>query len=468
MVWEFGREGEDFLLETIHFYHTNDIHSHFEYWPQISRFLRDKKEEHEKRDEAVYILDIGDFVDRSHPFTEGTNGKGNIQLLNQAGFDAVTIGNNEGITMSKEALSSLYDEAEFDVIVGNLVDEDGEYPDWLVPSVIYKTAKGTRIGVIGATASYPQFYSLLGWKVFPPREQLRATAEHLAKETDLIICLSHMGQTEDERLARECPQINVIFGAHTHHLFQEGKRIGNSLLAATGKFGDYVGDVKVKFDTHQKKIVDMSATVYPTYSLHASEEDIEEVNQLIAIGKEQMEEPVFYNPRKLKQNLFARSPLSNFFGRALISHTNADCAIFNAGIFLGNLEQGWVTKEQLHSLLPHPINICVIELEGNQLLEIYELSNTEDWPRIEIKGLGFRGVLMGAMIHERLFKNRHGTLFAGNREVVPGETYTLATLDMFTFGFFFPLLKTMEKEYYMPELIRDVAGEYGKIYFQNE
>ena len=54
---------------------------------------------------------------------------------------------------------------------------------------------------------------------------------------------------------------------------------------------------------------------------------------------------------------------------------------------------------------------------------------------------------MGAMIYERLYKNRNGQLFAGNREVVPGETYTLATLDMFTFGFFFPSLKEAEKEY---------------------
>lgn len=452
-------------MDTIHFYHTNDVHSHFENWPQMSRFLRDKRKEHQVASEACYIFDIGDHVDRSHPFTEGTKGKGNVKLLNKAGYDAITIGNNEGITMSKEALSMLYDEAEFDVVVGNLVDEDGEYPSWLVPSIIYVTEKGTRIGVIGATASYPQFYSILGWTIFPPREQLRATSEHLAAHTDMIVCLSHMGLTQDERLAMECPQINVIFGAHTHHLFHEGKLVGNSLLAATGKFGDYTGHVVVEFDTKEKRIVKMDATVYSSEALPVNEEDVNEITALIDDGKKTMEERVFYNPRRLKQNLFARSPLSSFFGRALISHTDADCALFNAGIFLGNLDKGWVTKGQMHSLLPHPINICVIALDGAELLEIYKLSLNEEWPKIEIKGLGFRGVLMGAMIHERLFENRHGSLFAGNREVIPGETYKLATLDMFTFGFFFPFLKDMEKEYYMPELIRDVLSEYGRQVF---
>ena len=142
--------------------------------------------------------------------------------------------------------------------------------------------------------------------------------------------------------------------------------------------------------------------------------------------------------------------------------------MFNAGIFLGSLEKGWVTKEDLHSLLPHPINLCVITLDGSELIEIYELSLNEEWPQIEIKGLGFRGTLMGAMIHERLYKNRHGQLFAGNREVVPGETYTLATLDMFTFGFFFPSLKHAEKEYYMPELIRDVLAGMDLNISKNE
>ena len=101
----------------------------------------------------------------------------------------------------------------------------------------------------------------------------------------------------------------------------------------------------------------------------------------------------------------------------------------------------------------------------SELIEVYELSLNEEWPQIEIKGLGFRGTFMGAMIYERLYKNRHGQLFAGNREVVAGEKYTLATLDMFTFGFFFPSLKHAEIEYYMPELIRDVFGWYGHYNF---
>ncbi|MEK3937509.1 bifunctional UDP-sugar hydrolase/5'-nucleotidase [Sporosarcina sp. FSL W7-1349] len=451
--------------ESIHFYHTNDIHSHFESWPQISRYLRTRKEEHAARAEACFVVDIGDHVDRSHPFTEGTNGLGNVALLNAAGYDAVTIGNNEGITMSKKALNSLYQGARFDVILGNLFELDGSQPKWSKPYHIYTTGEGTRIGIIGATAPYPVFYSKLGWEIVPGREQLKKMAEQLEAQTDIIVCLSHLGVNEDRLLASECSLIDVIFGAHTHHLFPKGEFIGSTLLAATGKFGEYVGEVVIEWDVGRKQIALKQASVHRADRMAISDSDVQEVNELMEDGKRAMEEKVFHNPYPLNQNLFAPSPLSSFFGRALIAYTDADCAMFNAGIFLGSLDAGWVTKEDLHSLLPHPINLCVITLEGHELMDIYELSLNEEWPHIEIKGLGFRGALMGAMIHERLYKNKAGKLFAGNREVVPDGIYKLATLDMFTFGYFFPTLQFAEKEYYMPELIRDIFGWYGTEYF---
>ncbi len=43
-------------------------------------------------------------MDRSNIYTEATLGKGNVELLNEAQYDVVTIGNNEGITLSFEDL----------------------------------------------------------------------------------------------------------------------------------------------------------------------------------------------------------------------------------------------------------------------------------------------------------------------------------------------------------------------------
>ena len=63
-------------------------------------------------------IDIGDHVDRFHSISEATNGIGNTKLLNEALSDYVTIGNNEGITLAKEHLNRLYDDAGFEVLMG--------------------------------------------------------------------------------------------------------------------------------------------------------------------------------------------------------------------------------------------------------------------------------------------------------------------------------------------------------------
>lgn len=447
-------------LKTIHLYHTNDIHSHFDSWPKISRYLHTERQQHEFAQEACFIFDIGDHVDRSHPFTEGTSGKGNVALLNSAGYDAVTIGNNEGITMAKEALNGLYDKAKFNVVLCNLKEKDGSYPKWVEPYKIYETAEGVNIGVIGATAMYTEFYAKLGWHIEDPKIALKKTVEQIQHKVDIIVCLSHLGVNEDRLLAEECELIDVILGAHTHHLFLHGEIVNNTLLAATGKFGDYVGHVEIQVDMSEKIIMKKAEVVHVS-ELESKEEDVQEVNDLIQAGNEALEENAFYMQSPLKQQLFKESPMSSFFGRAMIEYTSADCAMFNAGIFLGSLEKGWVTKRMVHTLLPHPINLCTVTLDGAELLEIHSLSSNESWPQTEIKGLGFRGTFMGKMIFERLFQTENGDLYAGNRKVVAGKTYTLATLDMFTFGFFFPSLKQAKKDYHMPELIRDVFIWYG-------
>ncbi|WP_205407233.1 bifunctional UDP-sugar hydrolase/5'-nucleotidase [Sporosarcina sp. PTS2304] len=452
-------------VTTIHIYHTNDVHSHFENWPQIKRFLQQQKRIAKEAGEAVFLLDIGDHIDRSHPFTEGTQGKGNIDLLNDAGYDAATIGNNEGITMSKRELESLYEDATFDVIVCNIKELNGEQPYWAQPYRIRETAEGVRVGLIGATAPYYEFYRKLGWEVLEPRGQIMEIARAIRPEVDVLVCLSHLGINEDRLLAAACPELDIILGGHTHHLLPTGEWSADTLIAASGKFGQHIGHIQVDIDRLTNQVVHMEAEVFSTQTMERTDTDVKEINSYFTAGEKALHVPVFYNPSPLTQRLTDDSPLSSLFGRALLAYTHADCALFNAGIFLGSLEEGWVTKGNLHSLLPHPINPCIVQLDGAELVEVYEQSLDPKWTELEIRGLGFRGTFMGSMIHEHLFRNQAGQLFAGNRLVIPGETYALATLDMFTFGYFFPLLKDAPKDYIMPELIRDVLGWYGKKYF---
>ncbi len=447
-------------LETIHIFHTNDIHSHFQFWPRMQGFLEAQRKLLASRGEASFLFDVGDFIDRSNLYTEATLGKGNVSLLNDAKYDVVTLGNNEGITLVHEEFRDLYNEATFDVIVGNLNALDQNNPSWLKPYTILTTASGTTIGVVAATAQYEQFYRDLGWKVDEPRSSIKHFAKALRAEVDILVCLSHLGITEDELLAAECPEIDVIFGAHTHHVFEHGKVVNGVLLTGGGKFGQYIGHLTFVFDHKHNKLIKKEDALIELALLPAVPNEHEFIHHLHVQAKDILKKPLFQTYKTYTKEWFHYSPLSNLFADMMIEHTEADIALFNAGIFMKPLEKGYVTAADLHEMLPHPINLCTVEIKGSELKEIYMQAQNEDWPNIQLKGLGFRGIVVGKLLTYNFHMDKHRELFVGGERADLNKTYKLVTLDLFTFGFFFPSFKYMKKQYYLPDFLRDIFKNY--------
>ena len=85
--------------------YTNDIHSHFEMMSSVAALI--SREKAAAGDGAI-VLDIGDHMDRASVETEGTMGQANVDVINLTGYDAITIGNNEGLTISYDVLESVY------------------------------------------------------------------------------------------------------------------------------------------------------------------------------------------------------------------------------------------------------------------------------------------------------------------------------------------------------------------------
>ena len=76
-----------------------------------------------------------------------------------------------------------------------------------------------------------------------PVESLRDQVEVLREQVDVIVVLSHLGLSTDKRLAEQVEGIDVILGGHTHHVLEEPLLIGNTMLGAAGKFGQWLGKV---------------------------------------------------------------------------------------------------------------------------------------------------------------------------------------------------------------------------------
>lgn len=452
------------MQETIHIYHTNDVHSHFEYWLRAQNFIKAQRLLQAKKGETSFLMDVGDHIDRSNIFTEATLGKGNVKLLNEAQYDVVTIGNNEGITFAHEELHTLYEEANFEVVVANLQSLQEVQPNWLKDYTILTTKYGTTIGVIGATAQFEAFYQSLNWRVTEPRIAIMQIVEQLKDKVDILICLSHLGKTEDELLAIECPNIDVIFGSHTHHFFEHGKYVGDVLLTGGGKFGQYVGHLTLQFDHVTKRLIKNEAMIECALLPSPKEEDLF-LQTLTNEAHKKLNIPLFTSPKTFNKEWFHYSQLSDLFAEAMLSYTKADCALFNAGIFVDSLQKGYVTALDLHRILPHPINLCTIELTATELKEVLLQSLNEEWPQLQFKGLGFRGIVFGRMLAYQMTLNEQRELLINGELADHSAKYTLVTLDLFTFGYFYPSFKYAKKEYYLPTFLREVLGKYAQNKF---
>jgi 2',3'-cyclic-nucleotide 2'-phosphodiesterase (5'-nucleotidase family) len=456
-------------MEKIVLLHTNDLHSHFENWPKIRRFLHAQKEQHEKNGETVITVDLGDFSDRWHPLTEATNGQANVLLMNEIGYDAATIGNNEGVGNSKEELNHLYDHAEFDVILGNLFDKKTLLPpEWTIPYKIIETPQKTKVALIAFTASFPLTYSPNGWDIRNPFDILPEMIEKLKEEADVIVLMSHLGIQDDFLIAQELP-IDVILGSHTHHLFETGKKVNQVQLAAAGKYGQYVGEVFLTLN-EEKQILQTSAKAVATQTLPAFPEDENEIQGYLDEGRRLLKEKKVANlPFSLTTEVFGDHPFILEALEALKKRGQTEAAILNSGLFLNDLPEGIITQDDLHTALPHPMHLLRVTLSGKDLIRlILEMEKNRNFLRnFPMNGMGFRGKIFGQIVYSGItYDSVNHEILWQNRPIDKDRSYTFTTVDHFMFIPFFPTIEIAgENEFLFPEFIRSVVGDYLNAYY---
>jgi len=451
-------------MEKLHIYHINDLHSHFDNWPKIRRYLNRQKAFHEKEGDEVLLFDIGDACDRVHPLTEATDGKANIELLNQIPFDAVTIGNNEGIGNAKHQLDELYEEALFPVVLANIIDpETNELPLWAKPYLIKTLKTGLRVGIIGLTAPLYLSYVPNGWEPKESDEVLPKILLHLVPQVDMIILLSHVGIIEDIHLGEMYRSIPIIIGAHTHHVLPEGRMVDEALLLGAGKWGEYIGHVTVTLDSHN--IVDRKAELIVASELPEFPEDRAEISDLYTNGEKLLSAIVVArNPVTLKANEQHANELVSLGLDAITEYAETDLAILNSGLFLADLPAGIITKNNLHKILPHPMRLLECTLTGEHfkvMIDEMESQKIELMTK-KISGMGFRGRIFGELCY-RGFAVDSATreITINGKPIRDDEKVTFVTVDHYRYISYFP---TIENEGHsrllFPYFLRDIVGLY--------
>lgn len=451
----------------LYFYHTNDLHSDFHQWSKAVSYLKKRRYFHEKKQETCLFVDIGDHVDRVNPVVEATRGKANVELLNEAGIQYVTIGNNEGITLSKKELNELYENATFQVLVANLFEQDGSRPSWAKPYDIMTTKEGIRVGFIGMTIPYYPFYQELGWQVKDPVELLPGLIQMVRERADIVILLSHLGYPQDREIAQKISGIDVILGSHTHHLLKTAEEVNGTLIGQCGRNSFYVGRVQLLYDKENKRIVQKEGYAVHVGEEKPSEETVRLLRELEVRSQSVLDETIADVPEPFSLSWTSPSYFANMLADGIKEWCGAEIAMVNSGLLLEPLHHGKITRKDIHRLCPHPVNPCLIEVKGSILKETIAQSFTQQMIHLPLKGFGFRGKKIGRMAFSGIDvdvrtigdTNYVENIVINGKEVESNQTYALATADMFTFGPLFPgLTQSGPKKYFMPETIRDVLA----------
>ncbi|MFE9273861.1 bifunctional metallophosphatase/5'-nucleotidase [Paenibacillus glucanolyticus] len=449
--------------QTLTILYTNDIHSHFEMMSKVAALI--SREKTAAGDSAI-VLDIGDHMDRASVETEGSMGQANVDVINLTGYDAITIGNNEGLTIPYDILESVYAGLLCPVVCCNIHETiSGAPPSWMKQHVILER-EGIRIGLTGATAAFAGFYQLLGWEAEDPVQAIAEQVEALQDKCDIVIVLSHLGLTIDKRLAETIEGIDVILGGHTHHILEEPLMIGNTAVCGAGKFGQYVGRIVMQRSHVEERFTCIEGSLLPV-DKSVMEPIVEQaIMRHQELARERLTESVAVIDRSLPIHYEEESPFANLLAQAVLQHTGAELAIVNSGQLLGPLPEGEISTGMLHGLCPSPINPCVVKLLGEHIYQALEESLLQEFSSKKILGFGFRGYILGGLAVDGLsiHYDKQGEPYHKITDIsIQGQPldrqreYEVGTLDMFTFKIGYETLALGKDTVYMlPEFIRDL------------
>lgn len=450
-------------MEKIQIVHTNDLHSHFENFPKIKRFIEQARANNQA--DNFYLFDLGDAMDRAHPLSEATNGQANIEWMNPLHYDAVTIDNNEGLGNSQEHLLHLYEHANFPVILDNLYDnKTGKLAEFAKPYQIFTTKNDTKIGVIGLTAPYILTYPLLNWDIRLVQEMLPKSLAMLEEQNcDVIILLSHLGVSMDRMIAKKHPEIDVIIGSHSHHLFPKGEMDNGVLLAAAGKYGQHIGTIDLTIDD-QKKVSAKSAFTTKTETLPEEPGDAEWIQQQFDKGEKLLDQAKIADlPVTLSSDYQGKNPIIEEALTAIQEYAQTDVAVLSSGLFLEDLPKGVVTQRNLHDVLSHAIHVMKTTMTGDKVwLLIMEMEKNRLFLRNhQQRGMGFRGKIFGELVYRGITIDEKRNVYINGAELNRNQEYTLALLDHYMFVPYFPLIEVVgDNQIMYPKFLRSVFGDY--------
>lgn len=262
----------------------HDTHSHMDTFATVNKNgesvmagglarIKTLINEQKSKNEDTLLLDAGDFsmgtLVQSIFKEEATE----LQMLGALGFEVTTLGNHEFDYRSAGLAEMLQNASEKEgvpqMVICNvdweametegLTDEQAmlkkAFEAYGVQDYVVLTKGDVKVAVIGvygkdALKCAPMCVLTIKDQV----EAVQETVEEIKKneEVDMIVCVSHSGtsededKSEDEILAKEVPELDLIISGHTHTELEEPIVHGDTYIVSCGEYGENLGSLSMR------------------------------------------------------------------------------------------------------------------------------------------------------------------------------------------------------------------------------
>jgi 5'-nucleotidase len=226
----------------------------------------------------VLTVDCGDTFTRG-PWHLKFFGEPEIEALNAMNYDALCIGNNEFKaflgTESQAVMLKLLRLSRFPWLAANVtVGNTGQPVEGVHPFVVRRFGD-VKVGLLGLTAprakDYPQ---TAGWTISDPVEAAKKWVPIARRECDVLIALTHIGDSLDMKLAAKVAGIDAIVGGDSHTFIPQAVMVKNPNgrlvpIVQAGEQGVVLGQLDLTFEKtnawgltkSQSKLIPVNRTV---------------------------------------------------------------------------------------------------------------------------------------------------------------------------------------------------------------
>ena len=337
--------------------HTNDIHGRVEGLARVATLVERIREETPHR---VIYVDAGDVEETTTRLSNLTKGVAMHRLLSAAGCEVSVVGNAVWLRYGPQVIADQARAASYPLLLANLSPVEG----------VQHTAMIDGVGFVGVTDPFHSFLEtgVYGIEVSDEVEVVRRAARELRERgAELVVCLSHLGYASEEsftsaldpELAEQVQgDVDLIIGAHTHHLLPEGVRVGSVTIAQAGSFAEHLGRVDVIDGEIRVSVIEVGEDVpqHPSVlaAVTAAEADLDASLDEVIVD---LDEPLD----------------AQWIAEMLRERMEAEIGLATSAVVLdAPLPAGPLRRRDLWEVCHSTANPAVVELTGAQLAHMIE------------------------------------------------------------------------------------------------